>query len=143
MPNIRLIEYGSCDYHDMVVLRDNILRRPLGLTFSTEYLRQEMNDFLIGCFDGKQIVGCCILTPVNNDVIQLRQMAVDENQQGKGTGSKILRFAEERARKEGFSELTMHARDVARPFYEKNGYSARGDIFTEVGIDHIEMYRKL
>lgn len=143
MPDIRLIEYGSCDHHNMIALRDKILRRPLGLTFSEEYLRQEMHDVLIGCFDGNRITGCCILTPANAHTVQLRQMAVDDDQQGKGTGSLVLRFAEEQARKEGFTELMMHAREVARPFYEKNGYSARGDIFTEVGIDHIEMFRKL
>ncbi len=98
MPDIRLIEYGSCDYHDMVALRDKILRRPLGLTFSEEYLQQEMQDILVGCFDGNRITGCCILTPVDANTIQLRQMAVDDDQQGKGTGSKVLRFAEQQAR---------------------------------------------
>lgn len=143
MSIIRLIEYGSCDYHNMVALRDKILRRPLGLTFSEEYLRQEMHDILIGCFEDNRIVGCCILTPAGENVVQLRQMAVDDDQQGKGTGSKVLRFAEESARKEGFTELMMHARAEALPFYGKNGYSTRGSIFTEVGIDHMEMYRKL
>ncbi len=143
MPDIRLITYGSCDYHDMVALRDKMLRRPLGLTFSEEYLQQEMNDILIGCFDNNRITGCCILTPVSDTTVQLRQMAVDDDQQGKGTGSKVLRFAEEQARKEGFSELMMHARETARPFYEKNGYSVRGEKFSEVGIDHVEMFLKL
>jgi predicted GNAT family N-acyltransferase len=143
MPDIRLIEYGSCDHHSMIALRDKILRRPLGLTFSEEYLQQEMHDILIGCFDGDRITGCCILTPATATTVQLRQMAVDDDQQGKGTGSHLLRFAEEQARKEGFGELMMHARDLARPFYEKNGYSIRGEMFTEVGIDHVEMFRKL
>jgi len=143
MLNIRLIEYGSCDYQAMVQLRDKILRAPLGLTFSPEYLQQEISDVLIGGFDEEKLVGCCILTPVNETMVQLRQMAVDDSLQGKGTGSKILRFAEEQAKQNGFLELMMHARKEAAPFYTKNGYQVRGEEFEEVGIAHYEMFKRL
>ncbi|GEP95449.1 GNAT family N-acetyltransferase [Chitinophaga cymbidii] len=143
MGTLRIIEYGSCDYQEMVQLRDSILRQPLGLTFSPEYLRQEINDILIGCFDEGRMLGCCILTPLNETTVQLRQMAVDGNLQGKGTGSSILAFAEEQARSNGFSELMMHARKVAVPFYSRNGYEVRGDEFEEVGIAHYEMFKRL
>lgn len=143
MNTMRIIEYGSCDYQEMVKLRDRILRQPLGLTFSPEYLQQEINDVLIGCFDNDRILGCCILTPVDDTTVQLRQMAVDDSLQGKGTGSRILAFAEEQARNNGFSELMMHARKVAAPFYNKNGYAVRGNEFEEVGIAHYEMFKRL
>ena len=140
---MRIIEYGSCDYQEMVKLRDRILRQPLGLTFSPEYLQQEINDVLIGCFDDKRLLGCCILTPLNNTTVQLRQMAVDDALQGRGTGSRILAFAEAQARSNGFLELMMHARKVAALFYSKNGYTVRGEEFEEVGIAHYEMFKRL
>ena len=143
MFTIRTIEYGSCEYHDMVALRDRILRRPLGLAFSEEYLRQEISDVLIGGFSGAMLAGCCILSPVNEQTVQLRQMAVDESLQKTGAGSRILAFAEEEARRNGFSELMMHARKEAAPFYRKNGYEIRGEEFTEVNIPHYEMFKRL
>ncbi|RPD40091.1 GNAT family N-acetyltransferase [Chitinophaga barathri] len=143
MLTIRTIEYGSCDYHDMVELRDKILRRPLGLTFSPEYLQQEITDVLIGGFEETKIVGCCILSPVDEQTVQLRQMAVDNTLQKTGAGSRILAFAEEQARAGGFSELMMHARREAVPFYVKNGYEVRGEEFTEVNIPHYEMFKRL
>lgn len=143
MYTMRIIEYGSCDYQEMVQLRDRILRQPLGLTFSPEYLRQEINDVLIGCFDNDRILGCCILTPLNDVTVQLRQMAVDNGLQGKGTGSRILAFAEAQARSNGFAELMMHARKEAAPFYTRNGYEVSGDEFEEVGIAHYEMFKRL
>lgn len=143
MSTLRTIEFGSCDYQAMVALRDKILRKPLGLTFSPEYLQQEINDVLIGCFEGDALLGCCILSPLNEATVQLRQMAVDSDLQGKGTGSHILAFAEEQARAAGFTELMMHARREALPFYVKNGYQVRGEEFVEVGIPHYEMYKQL
>lgn len=143
MTTLRTIEYGSCDYHNMVALRDQVLRKPLGLSFTPEYLQQEINDVLIGCFEDDVIIGCCILTPQENGVMQLRQMAVADDTQGKGVGSKVLAFAEELSRRNGFSELMMHARKVAVPFYNRNGYTERGDEFEEVGIPHYEMFKQL
>lgn len=143
MNELRIIEFGSCDYQAMVALRDKILRKPLGLTFSPEYLQQEISDVLIGYFDGETLLGCCILSPQDNQTVQLRQMAVDDGLQGKGAGSKILAFAEEQARAGGFTELMMHARKEALPFYIKNGYQRRGEEFVEVGIPHYETFKRL
>lgn len=143
MSTIRIIEYGSCDHKAMIALRDEVLRKPLGLTFSPEYLQQEINAVLIGYFEAETLLGCCILSPQNGTTVQLRQMAVDNSLQGKGAGSKILAFAEEQARAAGFAELMMHARKTAAPFYTKNGYQVRGKEFEEVGIAHYEMFKRL
>ncbi|WP_291914271.1 GNAT family N-acetyltransferase [Chitinophaga sp. CB10] len=149
MLNFRIIEYGSCDYHDMVALRDEILRKPLGLTFSEDYLQKEINDVLIGAFytenNSTSIVGCCILTPSSTEenVVQLRQMAVASNVQRKGIGSDIISYAEDLARNDGFKVLMMHARKEAAGFYQKLGYAITGNEFTEVGIPHFEMRKNL
>lgn len=147
MMNFRIIGYGSCAYRDMVALRDAVLRKPLGLTFTEAYLQQEINDWLIGCYltenDRELLAGCCILTPVSDTTVQLRQMAVAPEFQGRGIGSSIIAFAEQQAVSNGFTELMMHARKTAAGFYEKLGYKIHGDEFMEVGILHYEMKKKL
>lgn len=149
MHHIRLITYGSCDYQDMVALRDKILRKPLGLHFTEKYLQQEINDVLIGCFEvddeGQETVmkGCCVLSPIDEDLVQLRQMAVREDVQRSGIGRDIMEFAEKEARENGFNTLMMHARKTAVPFYERLHYQVVGDEFLEVGIPHYEMRKEL
>lgn len=147
MMHFRIIEYGSCDYQDMVSLRDAILRKPLGLTFTEAYLQQEINDCLIGCYltenEKELLAGCCILTPVDENTVQLRQMAVAPEFQGRGIGRDIIVFAEQQAISNGFRELMMHARKTAAGFYEKLGYKIHGDEFMEVGIAHYEMRKRL
>lgn len=147
MFSLRIIEYGSQDYQLMVSLRDVILRKPLGLTFSDEYLRQEINDTLIGCFTREKgreiIIGCCILTPVNESTVQLRQMAVDKSYQGKGIGNSVLKFAEQQAKTTPYARLMMHARKEAVGFYERAGYTIEGNEFVEVNIPHYEMSKQL
>lgn len=128
-------------------MRDAILRRPLGLHFTEAYLSQEVDDLLIGCYDGAQpgdpMVGCCILSPVDDELIQLRQMAVREELQRSGIGRELMGFAEDTAREKGFKTLMMHAREVAVAFYERLGYRVVGEQFLEVGIPHREMNKAL
>ena len=143
MIQARIIKYGTADYDKMVALRYKILRAPLGLTFSAEYLEKEKENILCVCENEGQIVGCCILTPADKKVVQLRQMAVDDSVQKKGIGAKLLLFAEESAKENGFDKIVLHARKVAIGFYLKYNYDIVGDEFEEVGIPHFEMQKIL
>ena len=91
---LKQIDHGTKEYKQMVKLRDTILRKPLGLSFSPEELNREKEDILIGAFDEDEILACCLLTEVDNNTLKLRQMAVQNNLQGKGIGASLMSFAE-------------------------------------------------
>lgn len=140
---LKQIDHGTKEYQQMVKLRNDILRKPLGLSFSPEELAAEKEDILIGAFDDDEMLACCMLTKADNNCLRLRQMAVQNNQQGKGIGASMLSFAELISRDKGYKKLIMHARETAVGFYEKLGYKVVGDKFTEVTIPHFEMEKKL
>jgi len=58
---LKLLDHGSAEYKQMVQLRFQILRQPLGLTFTQEELDVEKDDILIAAFDEEEIlvVVCC------------------------------------------------------------------------------------
>lgn len=140
---LKIIEHGTPEYQKMVKLREDILRKPLGLGFTTNELEQEKSNILIGAFEDEDILGCCMLVEENPEIVRLRQMAVLNDLQGKGIGRAIMHFAENIARDRGYSILSMHARKNAIGFYEKMGYKVTGDEFTEVTIPHYVMEKKL
>lgn len=137
------IEHGSAEYQQMVKLREEVLRKPLGLHFTDDQLAAEATDILIGAFDDGRILGCCILTPISKDTIKLRQMAVNNRQQQKGIGYSIMQFAENLARDKGYRKVTMNARDTAIGFYQKLGYKVVGEPFIEVTIPHHCMEKQI
>ena len=63
------------------------------------------------------------------DVAILSQYAIEPRLQGRGLGSRLLRFAEERAREQGAAEATVdtaeHAAHLVR-FYQARGYREIG-----------------
>jgi len=138
-----MIDHGTKEYKQMVHLRNEILRKPLGLTFTEEELENEKDDVLMGAFEDDKILGCCLLTKVNDKTIRLRQMAVPNNMQGKGIGRALMIFAENIARDLGYKTLIMHARKTATGFYEKLGYSISGKEFEEVTLPHYVMEKSL
>ena len=127
----------------MVNLRNEILRKPLGLVFTEEELEQEKDDILMGAFEDDRLLGCCLLSPMDALTIRLRQMAVPNGMQGKGVGRALMIFAENIARDLGYKKLCMHARKTAIGFYEKLGYSISGEEFMEVTIPHFTMEKAL
>jgi len=91
--------------------------------------------------EGK-VVGCIILAPIEGDekTMKIRQMAVSSEVQGQGLGSKLLRSAEEHAKRLGKTRLYLHGRAHAVGFYLKSGYVKLTEKeFLELGIPHHAM----
>lgn len=140
---LKIIDHGSKEYQQMVQLRIDILRKPLGLTFTPEELEKEKEEMLIGAFEDEKMLGCCMLIREDPSTVRLRQMAVLNNLQGKGIGRALMQFAENLAKDRGYAKITMHARKTAIGFYEKLGYEVRGEQFDEVTIPHFIMEKLL
>jgi len=140
---LKIIDHGSKEYKQMIDLRNEMLRKPLGLSFSQEDLDKEKDDVLMGAFDDDKLLGCCLLTKVDNTKVRLRQMAVPNNLQGKGIGRALMVFAENIARDLGYKTLLMHARKTASGFYQKLGYNISSGEFEEVTIPHYVMEKSL
>lgn len=140
---IKLIDYGTKEYKQMIDLRYEILRKPLHLSFEKHELEKEKHDILIGAFEEEKMLGCCLLTRVDKNCVRLRQMAVQNNLQGKGIGAAMMNFAENVARDAGYKKVVMHARKTAIGFYEKFGYKVSGGEFIELSIPHCVMEKKL
>ena len=83
---LRMIDHGTSEYQQMVHLRNEILRKPLGLFFTEEELENEKDDILMGAFEDDRLLGCCLLSPKDTVTVRLRQMAVPNSMQGKAWG---------------------------------------------------------
>lgn len=140
---LKIIDYGSNDYRKMIKLRDDVLRKPLGLSFAPGELEKEKDNMLIGAFEEEDMLGCCMLVEENAELVRLRQMAVLNNLQGKGIGRALINFAENLARDRGYRTISMHARKGTTLFFEKMGYKITSPEFVEITIPHFVMEKKL
>jgi ribosomal protein S18 acetylase RimI-like enzyme len=137
------IRYNTNEYKQTVALREEILRKPLNLEFSTEELERENDSFHLACWKDSILVAGLVLKPVTDQQIRLRQLAVKRNFQNKGIGRILMNYSESFAKSHGFREIVMHARETAVGFYEKLGYKREGEKFIEVTIPHFMMWKIL
>lgn len=141
---LKIIDFGTDEYRQMLALRDAVLRKPLGLEFSPEELEKEKRNLHIAAYEDEQMLGCCMLVEEDDgETVRLRQMAVVNDLQGKGIGRALMQFAENLARDRGYKKITMHARKNASGFYERLGYRKEGKEFMEITIPHVLMEKEL
>jgi len=137
--NIHIIQYNSKEYKQAVQLRENILRKPLGLKTTTKDIKNDCNEIIFGVFFNNSIIGVTHLVPLIDCHFKLRQMALAEKFQGKGIGKKLLKYVLKYAKEKKLKTIFLHARENAIPFYEKSGFQCYGISFKEVGIAHKKM----
>ena len=136
------IEFGTPEYDEAIRLRYEVLRRPLGLDFTAEALAAEYSDFHLGSYDEQAILrGILVLTPDSETVVKMRQVAVDTTYQRQSIGKQLVAFSEVFAKSKGFTQIVLHARETAVPFYEKLNYTVFGEPFEEVTIPHRAMQK--
>ena len=140
---LRWIEHGSAEYERMIDLRNEVLRKPLGMEIDRTKLAAEADCGLLTAWEGDQCVGTMVLSVDDDTTARMRAVAVAPNQQGQGIGRLMTDEFESEALRRGLGQVFLHARVVAVPFYERLGYHVEGEEFTEVSIPHRKMRKIL
>jgi len=136
-------EYRSDRWHDLVELRREVLRKPLGLDFSEQDLASESECLFMCALMDERVVGTLQYRILDAEVVKMCQVAVRPEFQGQGVGASLVERSEEWMRSLGYRIILLHARENAVPFYLKLGYEIVGDPFVEVGIPHRKMSKTL
>lgn len=135
--------FDSPEYKQSLVLREQVLRQPLGLSLSKDDLSGEEQQLHFGLFENSGIAAVVLFKPASDKIIKLRQMAVSSLSQGKGLGKLLVNSAEIEIAKLGYTRIEMAARETAIDFYRSLGYHTLGSKFEQVGITHIMMTKDI
>lgn len=142
--DFRAVTFGSDEYRLTCELRNEVLRKPLGLDLFSEDLNLEKDQLHFGMFDREAgLIACVIAVRVASGTAKIRQMAVRNGYVGQGVGRALMAAVEDRMALDGARNLLLHARITAAGFYEKLGYIRTGAPFVEVGVPHIRMEKSL
>ncbi|TVQ46229.1 MAG: GNAT family N-acetyltransferase [Gloeocapsa sp. DLM2.Bin57] len=141
---LAIIIFNSPQYQESLQLREEILRKPLGLSLTTEDLANEEQQTHLGVFIEDKLIGIVILKPtLDARIVKLRQMAIAPSYQNQGIGTQLMQYAEPQALSQGYQQIELHARYQYQRFYTKLGYQPVGEPFIEVTIPHILMTKKI
>jgi N-acetylglutamate synthase-like GNAT family acetyltransferase len=129
----------------IIDLRYKILRKPWNQ--SAETATDTLEAFSINAYienEKKEVLACGRLQENPDKVGQIRFMAVDDNQQGKGLGKMIVSALESEAKKLQLKTIELQARENAVEFYKSCGYEVKEKTFLLWGIiQHYLMEKKI
>lgn len=129
----------------IIDLRDKILRKPWDQPRETA--TDTLEEVSINAFiedENGYVLACGRLQENENKIGQIRFMAVDNSQQGKGLGKKIVEFLEVKGKELGLKTIELQARENAVEFYKSNGYTIKEKSFLLWGlIQHYLMTKDL
>ncbi|MCT4623083.1 MAG: GNAT family N-acetyltransferase [Schleiferiaceae bacterium] len=138
----KVIPYGGKEWHEALILKENILRKPLGQIFSNEEKKQEEKHINVVGILNQQIIATALLV-AEQSKCKMQRVTIAASLQNQGIGKNLLAYCEELISNQSFHLMYCHARDTAVNFYTQNGYQKEGDYFDEDGIPHLKMTKKI
>ncbi len=125
-------------------LRYEVLRKPWNQPADPRDTPEELKSVHIGAFFDGELIGCGRVFQRDDDVVQIRSMAVCETHRRKGVGERLLVRLEQEVVKMGALRVMLHARENAVPFYTRNGYQLIERSYLLFGeIQHYEMQKEM
>ncbi|WP_062325209.1 GNAT family N-acetyltransferase [Holzapfeliella floricola] len=95
---LKTIDYGSDRYQETLDLRNRVMKQPLNLDIRDEDLSGEESGYVVGAFNGEQLLGMGSLSYVNEKRAKVDYLCVDTEIQASGVGSNLLMAMETEAR---------------------------------------------
>lgn len=134
---MEVANWSNQDQRDaLLAIRDEVFIREQGVPETREH--DGLDDqcwHVLARDDEGQPIGCGRLTAEH----KIGRMAVKQAWRGRGVGTAMLRELTSHVRDLGWPEVTLAAQVSAIDFYERQGFSAYGDVFEDAGMMHRSM----
>ncbi len=135
---IRLADWEK-DKTALSAIRNQVFIKEQNVPEDMEWDEFDSNASHFLALENNQAIACARLKTDG----QIGRMAVLPEYRNKGTGKKLLQFVLQEATAQNLGMVYLHAQLSALDFYEKQGFTARGDVFYEANIPHREMLKKI
>ena len=135
----------ACDEHEreaLLALRHEVFVEEQGVPTDLEIDEHDETALHIVAFDDGELVGTCRVLRAGSQA-KFGRLVVARRARGRGIGAALLAEAERRARAMGCDRMVLAAQTAAMGLYERAGYSARGAVYLDAGIEHMTMEKPL
>jgi predicted GNAT family N-acyltransferase len=123
-------------------LRERVFCGEQGVSAEADRDGRDAEATHIVAVDRGRVVGTCRLLFAGR-VARLGRLAVEPARRGEGIAAAILHEADSAALGGGAESISLHAQTYALKLYLDAGYGQRGPAFTEEGIEHVAMEKRL
>ncbi len=139
---IQLAEYSK-ESASIQAIRKAVFQEEQGVDRALDFDGLDETSAQIVAYLDKQPVGTARMRNLDKKIVKIERLAVLPHARGQGIAKKITEKALEIAAANNIREVVVHAQEYVKGLYEKLGFVEVGEKFTEAGIAHIKMKKKL
>lgn len=145
-----IINYNSPEYQKALRLREDVMRKPLGLLLSEEDVKDDgkrihisEDIIMMSSFANDELICGCSLRIIHHKIAHIYSVFVKQELQNKGFGQRLMAYAENYAKSQGAKRLYVEGRKAAKNFYQKCGFSSCGLEYIDMNIVHQDMRKDI
>lgn len=139
---IKIVEFPE-EFQAIKGIRIAVFQEEQGVDPALEFDgKDEISQHLIAYLN-REAVGTARIRYFGNNTAKVERLAVLSTARGNGIGQQIMEKALETIASKNIPEVIVHAQEYIKGLYEKLGFVQVGEIFTEAGIIHVKMNKKL
>jgi predicted GNAT family N-acyltransferase len=133
---------GDAERAAALALRHEVFVEEQGVPVELEVDEHDDDALHLVALDQDRLVGTCRVVR-DGARAKFGRLVVARDARGAGIGRALLDYAERRSRAGGTQEMVLTAQVAAMGLYERAGYTARGEVFLDAGIEHMTMEKAL
>jgi len=139
---IKIVEFPE-EFATIKAIRIVVFQEEQGIEPALEFDgKDEICDHLIAYLN-QAAVGTARIRYLDEQTAKIERLAVLFNARGKGIGKQIMEKAIEIIASKNIPEVVINSQEYVKALYQKMGFVEEGEIFTEAGITHVKMKKKL
>jgi predicted GNAT family N-acyltransferase len=126
----------------LLALRHEVFVGEQGVPRELEIDEHDERAVHIVALEDGELVGTCRVLQAGSQA-KFGRLVVARAARGRGIGAALLAAAERRAREMGCNQMVLAAQTSAMGLYERAGYTARGEVYLDAGIEHMTMEKPI
>ncbi|MEA5507815.1 GNAT family N-acetyltransferase [Halotia wernerae UHCC 0503] len=131
------------DFSAIAAIRKLVFQEEQGVDPALEFDgKDKISEHLIAYLD-QQAVGTARIRYLNDNTAKIERLAVLFTARRQGIGQKITELALEIITNQNIPEVVTHAQVYIKDLYKKLDFVEVGEMFTEAGILHVEMRKRI
>ena len=134
---------NDTEMRGILAVRRNVFIEEQGISETIELNGDGPQALYMVVKDGRKVIGTARIRFLAGFQAKLERMAVLKPFRGAGIGKAIVSFLDNELKKTDVEMIVLHAQYATRWFYGSCGFEAKGLPFSEAGMKHIRMEKKL
>lgn len=139
---IEIVSYSE-QFQPIKEIRTLVFQEEQGVSAELEFDGLDVAATQLLAYLDNRPVGTTRIRCIAAKTVKIERLAILPDARKQGIGTKLMLAALDLASDRNYKTAIVHAQEYIKGLYEKLGFVSTGHSFTEAGIPHVKMIKKL